>query len=172
MTENRSGSADSQRKSNFGVVTPAALILVFGLLSALTPAHGSTSRQFWADRATGLAIAGHDPVAYFTDGRALQGKPAHEYAWRGVTWRFANIGNMAAFKAHPAIYAPQFGGYDALGVARGVTGAGNPRIWIIEKEKLYLFYSLDDKRAWEAEKRTLITRGKRNWPKLMRTLPN
>ncbi len=172
MTKHRFGSADSQRKSNSRLAAPAVLILVFSVMTGLVPAHGSTSAQFWTDRATGLAIAGHDPVAYFTEGRARLGKPQFEMAWRGVTWRFASSGNMSAFKAHPAIYAPQFGGYDAFGVARGVTGPGNPKIWIIEKERLYLFFSLDDKKAWQTRRRSLISRGKRNWPVLVRSLPN
>ena len=35
-------------------------------------------------------------------------------------------GNRAAFAANPDIYMPRFGGYDPLGVARGVAVAGNP----------------------------------------------
>ena len=30
----------------------------------------------------------------------------------GVTWRFVNEGNRAAFNADPEVYMPQFGGYD------------------------------------------------------------
>ena len=58
----------------------------------------------------------------------------------GAIWRFANIGNRAAFAARPDIYMPQYGGYDPLGVARGLAVAGNPNVWLIAGEKLFLFY--------------------------------
>ena len=57
----------------------------------------------------------------------------------GAVWRFRNEGNRAAFVGHPEIYGPQFGGYDPVDVARGVTVAGNPRFWLIRGQRLYLF---------------------------------
>ena len=69
---------------------------------------------------TGLAIGGYDPVAYFTDGKPLPAEPIWNCSYGGAVWRFRNIGNRAAFAAHPDVYMPQFGGYDPLGVARGV----------------------------------------------------
>ena len=58
----------------------------------------------------------------------------------GAVWRFCNIGNRAAFAARPDVYMPQFGGYDPVGVARGVAVAGNPNLWLIAGERLFLFY--------------------------------
>jgi hypothetical protein len=37
-----------------------------------------------------LSISGYDPVAYFTDGKPVQGKAEIEYVWRKLRWRFAN----------------------------------------------------------------------------------
>ena len=54
-----------------------------------------------------------------------------EASQAGAVWRFRNEGNRASFVAHPEIYGPQFGGYDPIDVARGVTVAGNPRFWLI-----------------------------------------
>src|SRR5215831_18241665 len=36
-----------------------------------------------------LSISGYDPVAYFTDGRPVQGKSDIEYLWHKLRWRFA-----------------------------------------------------------------------------------
>ena len=58
----------------------------------------------------------------------------------GAVWRFCNVGNRAAFAARPDVYMPQYGGYDPLGVARGVAVAGNPNVWLIAGERLFLFY--------------------------------
>lgn len=40
-------------------------------------------KQFNLDR-SGLAIQGYDPVAYFTNGKAIDGKKATTYDYRGA----------------------------------------------------------------------------------------
>ncbi len=95
------------------------------------PAHAATTERVIVNRFTGLAIEGFDPVAYFADARAVAGLPDFEAFEAGAVWRFRNEGNRASFMAHPDIYGPQFGGYDPLDLARGVTVAGNPRFWLI-----------------------------------------
>ena len=56
---------------------------------------------------------------------------------------------MSAIAPHlprsPDVYMPQYGGYDPLGVAHGIAVAGNPNVWLIADEKLFLFYD-DDRR--------------------------
>ena len=36
-----------------------------------------------------LAIQGYDPVAYFTEGKAVKGYPNWGYQWMGATWQFS-----------------------------------------------------------------------------------
>lgn len=91
------------------------------------------------DRISGVAIGGYDPVAYFAAGRPVAGSADFQLVWNGAAWRFANEGNMAAFAADPGVYAPAFGGYDAGAVGRGVAAAGDPRVFAIAGERLYLF---------------------------------
>ena len=74
-----------------------------------------------------------------------QGSPDLELRYGGVVWRFINVGDRAAFAASPDVYMPQYGGYDPLGVAHGIAVAGNPNVWLIAGEKLFLFYD-DDRR--------------------------
>jgi len=69
--------------------------------------------------ARGVAIHGHDPVAYFVDGKPMKGTAERSVTVRGVTYWFANDRNLEAFKAEPTKYEPQGGGYCAYGVARG-----------------------------------------------------
>ena len=87
-----------------------------------------------------MAIGGYDPVAYFTDGKPMAGSADLELRYGGVVWRFCNVGNRAAFAEQPDVYMPQYGGYDPVGVARGVAVAGNPDVWTIAGERLFLFY--------------------------------
>ena len=115
------------------------------VLLALTPhAQAGLSGRIVVDWHTGLALSGYDPVAFFTDSRALTGSAEIELRHDGVIWRFRNVGNRAAFAGRPDVYMPHYGGYDPVGIARGVAVAGNPLVWAILGERLFLFY---DRRA-------------------------
>ena len=87
---------------------------------------GGDDERIVADWHTGLAIGGYDPVAFYTDGKPVPGSPDVEFRYAGAIWRFSNVGNREAFAARPDVYMPQFGGYDPIGVSRGVAVAGNP----------------------------------------------
>ena len=47
----------------------------------------------------GVAIAGYDPVAYFTDGKPVPGEMDHALMWRGATWYFASAKGRAPTSA-------------------------------------------------------------------------
>ncbi len=171
MANHRFLRRDSQRNSIDCAIV--IITLALGLATAGFGGAGATTTQrIWNDAATGLAIGGYDPIAYFTDARPRRGRAEYEFSWRGVTWRFANEGNKAVFEHHPSLYAPQFGGYDALGIAKGRTGAGSPEIWVVDDNKLYLFFSQQEKQEWMSAKAKWISAAKRNWAKLMSTLPD
>jgi hypothetical protein len=130
----------------------------------------ATTERSVVDRLTGLAISGYDPVAYFVEGRALPGKGEHEYAFAGGVWRFRNPGNRAAFIANPSVYMPRFGGYDPVGLTRGVTVPGNPRVWYVVGERLYLFYSLEAQAVFVLDADRLAATADRKWPSLRHQL--
>ncbi|MFB6463861.1 YHS domain-containing (seleno)protein [Bradyrhizobium tunisiense] len=134
------------------------------------PAKAATTERVVVNRFSGVAIEGFDPVAYFVDGRAVQGTPEFEANLWGAVWRFRNEGNRASFLAHPEIYGPQFGGYDPADIARGVTIAGNPRFFAIVAQRLYLFSRETNRDAFAADpERFLYEVGKR-WPALWEQL--
>jgi YHS domain-containing protein len=114
----------------------------------------------------GIAIEGTDPLAYFTEGRPVEGSSAFEHEWMGATWRFASAENRDRFAANPEKYAPQYGGYCAWAVARGYTAKIDPEAWRIVDGKLYLNYSKDVQTQWSADIPGNITKGDANWPKL------
>ena len=41
----------------------------------------------------GKAIRGTDPVAYFTHGKPVAGRPDFTHEWKGATWYFASAAN-------------------------------------------------------------------------------
>jgi hypothetical protein len=130
----------------------------------------ATTEQIVADRHSGLAINGFDPVAYFLDGTATLGKDAFEHPFAGVVWRFHNEGNRAVFIADPQTYIPRFGGYDPVAVARGVAVPGDPRLWLTSNERLYLFYSPEAQNSFAGDPRRVLTTADRKWPAVQLTL--
>jgi hypothetical protein len=144
--------------------------LAFVLAFAVPTFRAAATEQIVVDWHSGLAIAGCDPVAFFTDGKPTAGSPDFELHYGGAVWRFANVGNRAAFVARPDIYMPQYGGYDPLGVARGVAVAGNPNVWFIAGERLFLFYDGARRDKFVADPARVIGSADRKWPDVLRTL--
>ena len=152
-------------------------LIALGLLAGLgaTVALGSltgslalaqTTERVITNRYSGLAIGGYDVLAYFIDARPELGLPDFEAAQGGAVWRFRNEGNRASFIAHPEIYGPQFGGYDPVDLARGITVAGSPLFWLVSGERLYLFGYEDARDAFAANPAPYLKEAKARWPAL------
>jgi len=148
----------------------AYAFLVF-VLAAGPPTEGAAATErIVVDWHTGLAISGYDPVGFFTDGKPVAGNPDFELRYGGAVWRFANIGNRAAFAAQPDVYMPQYGGYDPVGVSRGVAVAGNPNVWLIASEKLFLFFDDGRRQKFVADPARVIASADRKWPDVLNAL--
>ena len=145
----------------------AGLFLQASLPSAI---QATTTERVVVNRFSGLAIEGFDPVAYFTDAKALLGDEQFEASQAGAVWRFRNEGNRASFVAHPDIYGPQFGGYDPTDLARGVTVAGNPRFWLLAGQRLYLFGREENRDAFAADPARFLKDANARWPALEQDL--
>ena len=116
-----------------------------------------------------LTLKGYDPVAYFTDGRPVQGNKSFSYDWHGVTWLFASNEHRDAFKANPEKYAPQYGAYCSWGVAQGKLFDVDPvNAWKIVDGKLYLNFNGDIQATWEKDIPGFIAKAEKNWPNLNR----
>lgn len=146
-------------------VAIAAALLLFG-----AAARASLTARIVVNWHTGLAIDGYDPVAFFTDGAPLPGTSAFELRHDGVVWRFRNVGNRAAFAERPDIYMPRYGGYDPVAVARGVAVAGEPNVWTIVGQRLFLFYGPADRQKFTGDPVHLIATADRKWPQVQRAL--
>ena len=115
----------SRKRHVYGLAGARRLLAVVGAVASAPRA--ATTERVVVDRHTGLALYGIDPVAYFTDRKPVAGRADFEYRYAGAVWRFDNEGNRAAFAADPEVYMPRFGGYDPVGVARGLCDAGLSR---------------------------------------------
>lgn len=147
-----------------------ALGLAVALIAGLVAPVAIAGDQIVVDWHTGLAISGYDPVAFFTDGKPTAGSPDVELRYGGAIWRFSNVGNRAAFAASPDIYMPQYGGYDPVGVARGVAVAGNPYLWLIVGQRLFLFYDGERRDKFAGDPARVIGPADRKWPDVQHSL--
>jgi YHS domain-containing protein len=119
----------------------------------------------------GVALKGYDPVAYFTESRAVKGSAEFSEEFLGETWQFASKEHRDLFTASPVKYAPQYGGYCAgevlFGdVTTGVTTNVDPEAWRIIDGKLYLFYDKGFAQVFEDHAREWLAKADANWPKV------
>jgi hypothetical protein len=162
-------AARQQRKSPRSLGLALGLA-VLGVILAPPPVNAAVSDPIVVNAHTGLAISGFDPVAYFTDGKPKIGRAKLELRMDGVVWRFFNEGNRAAFADHPEVYAPRFGGYDPVAVARGVSVPGHPMFWAVTGERLYLFYSAEARATFLADPGRILDAADRKWPIVTRSI--
>ncbi|MGF1551598.1 MAG: YHS domain-containing (seleno)protein [Paracoccaceae bacterium] len=140
--------------------------LVLAPVVALAPAAALAEEAVYQSF-LGTAIDGTDPVAYFTEGRPVEGSSAFSHDWNGATWYFASAENRDRFVADPEAFAPQYGGYCAWAVSQGYTASTEPEAWRIVDGKLYLNYNLDVQKTWEQDVPGHIEAANANWPTVL-----
>lgn len=123
--------------------------LAFSLLALLAvPVASAREQGIVIDPLTGVALSGYDPVSYFTQSAPQPGRAEYEVLWGGVSWYFASAANRDVFLAAPEVYAPRWGGHCAMALARGYLSEGNPLIYVLYGQRLYLFHSVGNREAF------------------------
>ena len=113
----------------------AALLVLFAV-----PAQAAKDKVYKA-WLSDLAVSGYDAVAYFTEGKPVEGSDDFTAEYDGALWRFGSAENRDAFTADPARYAPQFGGFCARGIIKGKRVVADPQAWTIVDGKLYIKFN-------------------------------
>jgi YHS domain-containing protein len=116
---------------------------------------------------SGVAIKGHDPVVYFTEGRSIKGKPDLTARHQGATYRFATEENRRAFEQDPAKYAPAFGGYCGYGLAQGYLAPVSPDAFQIIDGRLILQYNRGAAAMFAKDVEGNLAKADANWPGLV-----
>jgi hypothetical protein len=114
--------------------------------------------------ADGVAIHGYDPVAYFTAGAPTKGSNTFTATWQGATFQFVSAANRDAFVAKPDAYAPQYGGYCAMGMVGGAKFDVDPSAWRVENGRLYLNKDPRTQRSWLRDVPGHIVKADAKWP--------
>ena len=139
-----------------------ALFLVLSSVGMMARPALAGAPDFFAPN--GIAIHGYDPVAYFTEGRPVEGKKDHALKWGGAIWYFASAAHMADFEGNPRRYAPQYGGYCALALSKGQIATTVPEAWTVANGRLYLNFSTGVRSLWASDIEGNVAAADGNWP--------
>lgn len=126
--------------------------LILALLGAAIPSLAMAAPEF--------AIGGYDPLTYLdheSEGPAL-GDPMYTFEHGGAEFRFVSSDNMAAFSMSPDAYAPTFGALDPVELASGKRAPGDPEIFSVIDDRVYLFTTAHTRDLWLRQLDTLAPR--------------
>ena len=147
------------------------LILFVVFLSATTFAQSAAKRTSEFNLEKKVAIQGYDPVAYFTQKKAVKGKSTIASSFEGVTYYFSSQANKDTFVKTPVNYEPQYGGWCAY--AMGATGEKveiDPETFKIVDGKLNLYYNAyfnNTLKSWNKDEVNLKKKADANWKKVI-----
>jgi YHS domain-containing protein len=116
---------------------------------------------------TGVAIQGYDPVAFFTDHKPVKGDPKFLAKHDGAIYFFASKEHRDMFKADPAKYEPEFGGYCAYGVSRNRLVEIDVDAFQIVNGKLLLQYNKGVRKDFNEDQAGNLAKANANWPGLV-----
>ncbi len=118
-----------------------------------------------------VILKGYDAVAYF-QGKPTEGSKRFAATHDGATYYFASAENLKTFQSDPARYAPQFGGFCAMGVALGKKLDVDPHQFKVVDGKLYLNVNADVFKKWSEDIPGNISQANSNWPAIKDLAPN
>ena len=139
-----------------------AICLVLAIVASIFAA----STLSFAAETTPLAIKGYDPVAYFTEKRAMVGDAQYAYEWDGAIYRFASARHLELFKVDPDRYLPQYQNWCTASMAKGEKVYGNPEWWLVADGRLHLFGHPIGPARMSEDPAAMRSKADANWPKV------
>ena len=146
-----------------GIGLLGAIFVAFGVLSAAIAGDRNKLINAGDDH---VAVRGYDVVAYFTEGKPMQGKAEFAFKWRDVIWQFSSAKHKDVFAADPQRYAPQFGGFCAMAMTNGIKMVVDPNAWTIVDNRLYLNFSLKGRGIFRQDLTGNIAKSEGHWARL------
>jgi YHS domain-containing protein len=122
--------------------------------------------------ANGFAVSGYDVVAYWSldqapvggaQPAAVPGRADITAEYNGATFAFSSEENRDTFLENPAQYVPAYDGHCAYGVAQGGKVPGNPNLWRIVDDTLYLNITETVVGFWEEDIPGNLELSEANW---------
>lgn len=114
-----------------------------------------------------VAAGGYDVTSYFSgNGIPQKGNKSFVVTYNGATYQFASKANADLFKANPAKFAPQYGGYCSWAMASGYKAPGDPQYYKVVEGKLYLNYDKSVQDKWNKNIAGFIKQANVEWQKI------
>ncbi|MEY8829490.1 YHS domain-containing (seleno)protein [Sedimentitalea sp. XS_ASV28] len=144
------------------------------IVAATTLALPAFAGEQYVDN-TGFAVSGYDVVAYRSltqspvgtkQPAGVPGRADITAEYNGATFAFASEENRDQFLTDPAKFAPQYDGHCAFGVSKGGKVPGNPNLWRIVDDKLYLNITENVVGFWEEDIPGNLDLANGNWPEI------
>ena len=120
----------------------------------------------------GRALRGYDPVAYFSEGKAIPGQTEFSLSWNNSTWLFSSPENRDEFVNNPKQYAPANGGYCTFGVVLGKKFDGDPEVWSLLNGYLYIFLNEEVREKFFQDEVGNLRKVVKNWPLIKDKAPD
>lgn len=131
-----------------------ALVAFFGLATQAAAANYTHSTP---------AVQGYDVVSYHTGKRPVRGNGNFVAVHDGATYQFSSEENQKRFEKNPEKYVPAYGGYCAFGVSVGKKFIGDPEVWRIVNDRLYLNLDTGIQSDWLKDVPGRIRTADDNW---------
>jgi len=144
-------------------------LFVVAFLSLTAAAQSISKRATTFNLENSVAIQGYDPVAYFIQKKAIEGKSNLTTTYEGVIYHFSSKDNKDLFLKNPASFEAQYGGWCAY--AMGSSGEKveiDPKTFKIIDNKLDLFYNAffnNTLKSWNKDEINLKKKADLNWKK-------
>ena len=147
---------------------PLSLLLLLTTIILTNPAQAGAPQQYnlGSDK---VALAGYDPVGYFTQNKALKGRPDLTVTNDGVIYRFATDEHKRLFAATPEKYRPTYGGWCATAMAKGEKVEIDPTNFKVTTGRLFLFFKAFYANAikdWNKDEAKLTVKADTNWKRI------
>jgi YHS domain-containing protein len=142
-----------------------------GILAPVTKGLTQSGVQIWLTKgehklnldSKGVILKGYDPVAYFTQKKAVKGSPKYQTTYQGATYYFSSASDLATFKKSPAKYVPQYGGFCARGMANRKANDSDPTVFFVLNGKLYVCASSEEGKGFQSNAAANIKKADDNW---------
>ena len=138
------------------------------MLLIIAPLANAEKPEIWLKKKWEYAVNGYDTVSYFTESEPVQGDDQFVTEYKGAKWRFSSADNLALFEADPDKYRPQYGGHCAYGLGKnGVLVHGDPEVYTVIDDKLYLNLRKSLQKKWLKDTDTYIANADSVWPRAL-----
>jgi YHS domain-containing protein len=142
-------------------------LLFFGLSLLLSPTSKAEEKVLVNRDKDGLALQGHDPVAYFTENKPVLGSEQFTFKHRGAVYRFASAEHQKLFAADPGKYEPAFGGYCGYAASIDKLAPIDPKFFQVLDGRLMLQYNKKAYDVFNQDPTKNMKKALKNWPGLV-----